>query len=301
MIKRFLLFQIWIIIILFANAAWCADKISGSACYTYGDNESLVQAEQMTKTLALRNAIESYSTFIESTTKITDFQLSTDLINTISTGQVKKVKVLKRLQSGRKLCYTVEGIVDPNELRSAIKDYLSNKNKSSDVQLQDNGYLKIIGSPFVARTYLRPKTKMEELPFLLEANDGSVSKVEMDQKGINKSDNYIRLLYIPIQFLKYCVASTLPPETNVIDDLTSGRYDSTMPAFRCDYRFKVFVTLYSERGDEIETKGEFIPARFSKSPTGQTLMNKERSPGEKDSGLFYISDDVKSWKVWVPK
>ena len=141
MIKKFLFFQIWIIIILFANVALGADKISGNACYTYGDNESLVQAEQMTKTLAIRNAIESYSTFIESTTKITDFQLSSDLINTVSAGQVKGVKVLKRLESGRKICYTVEGFVEPSELKSVIKDYLAGKDKRTDIQRQDNGYM----------------------------------------------------------------------------------------------------------------------------------------------------------------
>ena len=118
MIKKSIFSQIFIIIILFANAAWCADKISGSACYIYVDNESLVQAEQLTRTLAIRNAIESYSTFIESTTQIKDLQLSSDLINTVSAGQVKSVKVLKRLESGRKLCYTVEGFVEPKELKT---------------------------------------------------------------------------------------------------------------------------------------------------------------------------------------
>jgi hypothetical protein len=82
MLKKIPLIQSVIFILCLPSIIWGADKIQGSACYSYGDNESLVQAEQMTKTLAIRNAIESYSTFIESTTQITDFQLSNDLINT---------------------------------------------------------------------------------------------------------------------------------------------------------------------------------------------------------------------------
>ena len=143
--KRFQIFQCWLILIIFTNTAWCADKISGSACYTYGDNESLVQAEQTTKTLAIRNAVESYSLFVEATTQVTDFQLSADLINTVTAGQVKNVKVLKHLQSGRKLCYTVEGFVEASELKIAIAKYL--ESQINAVQLQDNGYIKLIGQP----------------------------------------------------------------------------------------------------------------------------------------------------------
>jgi hypothetical protein len=144
MIKKFVLFQVLTIIILFANGALCADKISGNACYTYGDNESLVQAEQMTKTLAIRNAIESYCIFIKSTTQVTDFKLSADLINTVSAGQVKAVKVLKRLESGRKLCYTIEGFVEPKELKAEINKYLSGRKKISAVRLQENGWIRIV-------------------------------------------------------------------------------------------------------------------------------------------------------------
>ena len=190
MIKKFLFFQIWIIIILFANAAWSADKISGNACYTCGDNESLVQAEQMTKTLAIRNAIESYSTFIESTTKITDFQLSTDLINTISTGQVKGVKVLKRLESGRKLCYTVEGYVEPFEMQNAIKKYLSGQKKGDDARVQENGWIRIIDH------------------FVENLTPEEFYKVGPDHP-LAKMDKAFKKLWVQIEFLKPCTASTL--------------------------------------------------------------------------------------------
>jgi hypothetical protein len=94
-IKKYLIFQIFLFLILFPLLVWSADKIQGSACYTYGDNESLIQAEQMTKTLAIRNAIEAYSIFIKSTTQVNDYQRSSDLTNMISSRHVKGIKVLK--------------------------------------------------------------------------------------------------------------------------------------------------------------------------------------------------------------
>lgn len=297
MIKKFLFFQIWIIIILFANAALCADKISGSACYTYGDNESLVQAEQMTKTLAVRNAIESYSTFIESTTKITDFQLSADLINTISSGQVKAVKVLKRLESGRKLCYTIEGFVEPKELKAEIKDYLSGKNKISDVQLQDNGYIRIIGQPTPMRLCYRISSDLSdksESETLREYDDEERNSSLRREYGWKKEECDIRQLRVDLQFLRPCVATL---SSDIRDDIFG--WGSMKYRFSCDYKFKVFATLYSSEGHELETTGEYPIAYWTVSR--QTERKTEMLPGEKTSVTFTISDNAKSWKVWVPK
>ncbi|MBU0767549.1 MAG: hypothetical protein ABIJ25_05520 [Pseudomonadota bacterium] len=304
MIKKFLFFQIWIIIILFANAALCADKISGSACYTYGDNESLVQAEQMTKTLAIRNAIESYSTFIESTTKITDFQLSSDLINTISTGQVKGVKVLKRLESGRKICYTVEGFIEPNELKSVIKDYLAGKDKSSDVQLQDNGYIRIIGQPTPERLCVRrissdPKAEIERERF--REYDDEESNTSLWRKYGWKKEECdqplgLRQLRVNLQFLRPCVAKTDPE--NIEDNLFG--WGSMLPRFRCDYRFKVFATFYSVEGSELKTEGQY-PIAYWIDKSKDAKRKTEMLPGEKTSLTFMTPYEAKSWKVWVPK
>jgi len=335
MIKRFLLFQIWIIIILFSNSAWCADKISGNACYTYGDNESLIQAEQMAKTLAIRNAVESYSLFVESTTQVTDFQLSTDLINTISTGQVKAVKVLKRLESGRKLCYTIEGFVEPKELRAEINEYLSGKKNISDVRLQENGWIKIVDH-FVAN--------LTSEEFYGVSADHPLAKIQ----GI------FRKLYIKIEFLKPCVANTIREEISKESDRrlkaglplsTEGEalfylglsgyatnkaktesekkdaeksfaefkefctsegidpdqfvIDVNLPRYKCDYRNKVFASFYSAAGYEIETKGEFPTAYWTDS--NRTKRKIEMLPGETTYVTMYIPDEVKSWKVWVPK
>ena len=41
------------------------EKIKGHYCYTYGDNESLVEAREFARTMATKNAIESYNIFAE--------------------------------------------------------------------------------------------------------------------------------------------------------------------------------------------------------------------------------------------
>ena len=250
---------------LFFPAVCLADKIQGHACYSYGDSESLVQAEQIAKALAIRNAIESYTVFIESTTQITDFQLTQDLLKTVSVGQVKGVKVLKRLESGRTLCYTVEGFVNPQEMQTAVKDYLAGK--SPDAQLQDNGRIKILGM------------------------------------GVRKEENF-RFLIIEIQFLKYAKAIQIEEEPiikgtivyNIFKEVerTTGEKiitETYVKKFAPDYRFKVMVTFFDENGFAIKEAGDYIRAGDK----------SEVVPGEKDYVLFSIPENAQTWKAWVPK
>jgi hypothetical protein len=329
MINKFIFFHLWIIIILCANIAWGADKISGNACYTYGDNESLIQAEQMAKTLAIRNAIESYSTFIESTTKVKDLQITSDLINTVSIGQVKKVKVLKRLESGRKLCYTMVGFVEPKELKAEINEYLSGKKNISEVILQENGWIKI-ADHFVAE--LTPEE------FYGVGTDDPMVKIRKEMVVQGMMDEVIfKKLHLKIEFLKSCVATTRKdskkPLSKIEEDIAMGlliatgaintghekegkkiidellrKYpndyeeiltDLTVPVFRCNYRDKVFVSFYSAKGDEIETVGDYPIAYWIDS--NRTKRKTEMLPGETTYVTFLIPDSAKSWKIWVPK
>jgi hypothetical protein len=339
MIKKFLFFQIWISIILFANAAWGADKISGNACYTYGDNESLVQAEQMTKTLAIRNAVESYSLFVESTTQVTDFQLSVDLINTVSTGQVKAVKILKRLESGRKLCYTIEGFVEPQDLKIAIKDYLKDKQKSTNVRLQENEWIKIVSS------------------FVEEITPEKFYKGDKDMLAIHKtvvksgdSRENFRKLYVKLQFLKPCIAKTLdymsdakqlktgrflPKEADlqfglvILHVLYEGVKEGKIDKKEYEKTVLEFDKVYSDYGiDPVQFRNDvLLPAyrcdyrikafaTFFSSPgyeletkgeipfallINDTVRKTEILPGEDTYVSFLIPDKAESWEVWVPK
>ena len=137
----------------------------------------------------------TFPTFIESTTQIKDLQLSSDLINTVSAGQVKAVKVLKRLESGRKLCYTVEGYVEPFEMQNAIKNYVSGQKKGDDARLQENGWIKIVNH-FMNEESYEDFHKRLSLPM-----PNSTHK--------SLKEHISKTLYVKIQFLKPCKARSL--------------------------------------------------------------------------------------------
>ena len=91
-----------LLIISFCNSAY-ADraKILGEYCYQYGDNESLVAAKEISYALALRRAIESYKTFVSSTSVVEDFQLKKDIVEAIASGYVDDIKIVNQDVQGR--------------------------------------------------------------------------------------------------------------------------------------------------------------------------------------------------------
>lgn len=101
-------------------ALFAQDTIRGTYSYTYGDSESLVEARQTCKDLALREAIESYYIFVESSTSVEDFQLKEDLIQSIAAGYLKDVQIVEQAEEGRTITMTVEASVMPDEVQALV-------------------------------------------------------------------------------------------------------------------------------------------------------------------------------------
>jgi hypothetical protein len=74
-------------------------------------------------------------------------------------------------------------------------------------------------------------------------------------------------------------------------------YENSQWGFSCDYRTKTFVSFFSADGYEIETEGQNAPARFTK----EGVRKEEIFPGEETYLTFFIPENAKSWKVWVPR
>ena len=98
------------------------DTITGTYSYTYGDSESLVDARQSCKDLALREAIESYYIFVESSTEVDNFQIKEDIIKSISAGYLKDIKVVDQNEEGRTITMTVEATVSADEIKKVVEE-----------------------------------------------------------------------------------------------------------------------------------------------------------------------------------
>lgn len=129
--------------ILFAAQA----KIHGDYCYQYGDSESLVAAKEISYAMALRKAIESYKTFVASTSVVKDFQLRKDLVETIASGYVENVQIVKLDVKERTVCTELVGFVSPNAVKSIIARKIGTVQRTKNKEFQgllSNDRIKIL-------------------------------------------------------------------------------------------------------------------------------------------------------------
>jgi len=116
------------------------DIIQGHYCYTYGDNESLREARDVTRSLATRNAIESYQVFISSASNVQNSQLTNDLVQIISSGYLKDIKVIEHEEQGRTICETIQArIVSPEGINYSVEVNRGNWIRIKEEKIGDQG------------------------------------------------------------------------------------------------------------------------------------------------------------------
>lgn len=133
-------------LILFLPLLSYADEIiTGQYCFTYGDNESLKEARDVTRTLAIRNAIESYKTFIESSTKVANFQLTNDIVQILSSGYLKDIKAIEHTENGRTICDKISAAVEPKQFEIALQREVQKRVHAAEEKgVDQNDKLKIL-------------------------------------------------------------------------------------------------------------------------------------------------------------
>ena len=215
----------------------------------------------------------------------------------------------------------------------------SNKEINPNVQLQDNGWLKIVDQ------YVEEFTPEERY----KGNEQMIKRHKnLVRKGLEREK--LRELNVKIQFLKPCVATTETKEwlkkqnpsgdPNALIPLTDEKgkciallieyaqanqqgnkekadeirkktvkqcpdiMEYITPRFRCDYRLKVFFTDFNQSKFKEYAAGTF--SYFPEAPIIDVIEDRinrkeEMLPGETMWIKFYIPGDATSWCVWVPK
>jgi hypothetical protein len=121
-----------LVIVLFCTFVRAEDTIQGMYSYTYGDSESLVEARQTCKDLALRDAIESYYLFIESSTSVENAQVKEDIIRSISAGYLSNIQIVEQTEEGRTITMSVTATVNGDEIQAMIAE------RAEDSKLSDS-------------------------------------------------------------------------------------------------------------------------------------------------------------------
>jgi len=139
------IFRFALFVLILPSLCFADEIIKGHYCYTYGDNESLRKAREITRTLAIRDAVESFGVYIVSTGTVKNFVLTDDLVNTISSGYLKNIKVLEHTEKERTICDTIQGSISADEVRQIIDRAIQdNTITTSVVKGTNNGCLEIL-------------------------------------------------------------------------------------------------------------------------------------------------------------
>ena len=195
-----------IVLFLIVCTSFCMaqDKIRGTYSYTYGDKESLVEARQTCKDLALREAIESYYIFVESSTDVENFQLKEDIIKSLTAGYVKNVQITEQEEEGRTITMTVEATVDPDEVKALVEKQALAKDEESPSDAPDSS---------------QPETeeKEDDSPFL---KDLAEYQARMKRAEISWGNKNYDAALAQLQELEPLVARYSPSKENQFQWLT---------------------------------------------------------------------------------
>jgi len=97
------------------------DLVKGSYCYTYGDNESLKDAREITRAFAIREATESSWVYISSASKVENLQLTKDLVQSISSATLKNLQVIEHTEKDRTICDKIQASVNEKEISELMQ------------------------------------------------------------------------------------------------------------------------------------------------------------------------------------
>lgn len=192
-------------------------KVEGDYSYTFGDSETLLEAKNICYSMAIREAIESHSTFITSTTTITHTALN-DLIQTLSSGYLEEITIIEEKIDGRNVYYKVEAFVQPELVKKTINREIKRiKNNGEYNSIVENGNIKVIsvkkrfsndGSQKVFVAY-KQKIAYKPTEIMIDWNDSDGIPFEGDkaytEKRLRKGEIRSLSFYIPSGAISYRV------------------------------------------------------------------------------------------------
>jgi hypothetical protein len=123
------------------------ETVRASHCYRYGDDETFNKARETALNIALKQAIRSHRVFIESSTRIKNFQLDDDIIATTSIAMLKNTTVEKEERKPQEVCVSITALLNPSSTEDLIRQRLAAKEvaieaKAAVVPAQQNFGLK---------------------------------------------------------------------------------------------------------------------------------------------------------------
>lgn len=118
-----------------AVAAQPLETVSGTGCYTYGDDQTPALAKRAALALAQEQAVRSHHVFVQSSATVKNFQLEEDIVTTASTGMLQHTRIDKQEQKGQEICTSITAQISPVKLDEVIQQKAKAKKVADAAQI----------------------------------------------------------------------------------------------------------------------------------------------------------------------
>ena len=165
-----------------AVAAQSLETVSGTGCYTYGDDQTPALAKRAALALAQEQAVRSHHVFVQSSATVKNFQLEEDVVTTASTGMLQHIHIDKQEQKGQEICTSITAQISPVKLDEVIQQ------KAKAKKVADAAQIPVLtdGSAFELKLWTNkpsgePYIEGEDLEISVRANRDAFLKVDYYQ------------------------------------------------------------------------------------------------------------------------
>ncbi|MEQ1847544.1 MAG: DUF4384 domain-containing protein [Nitrospira sp.] len=110
------------------------ETVRGHACYGFGDDQTPAQARRGAIVKAQEEAVRSVGVFVKSSSRIKNFQMEEDIIQTTSAGMLQDIVVDKEERKPQEICITLHAKISPVSLDEMIKQRLGAKEIAQEAQ-----------------------------------------------------------------------------------------------------------------------------------------------------------------------
>lgn len=110
------------------------EPVRGSACYRFGDNETPAKARRAAIALAQEQAIRTHRVFVQSSTRVKNFQLEDDLVQTASAAMLQNVVIEKEERKNQEICISLSAQLSPVSAEDLIRQRVQAKEISHTAQ-----------------------------------------------------------------------------------------------------------------------------------------------------------------------
>jgi hypothetical protein len=110
------------------------ETVRGTGCYKFGDEETPAKARRAATAIAQEQAIRSHRVFVESSSRVKNFQLEEDVIQTASAAMLQDIKIENEERKSQEICITMSAKISPVSIEDMIRQRVNAKEIAQTAQ-----------------------------------------------------------------------------------------------------------------------------------------------------------------------